>query len=91
MRRLITIDLRAADLAVFEAYETGVLSLLREHGGALDLRVRSVDSAMETHVLTFPDVTAYDAYVADPRRIALRPEAVRSGARFVSVEVKDVG
>lgn len=91
MRRLVTIDLRNADLAVFEAYEATVLRLLQDHGAKLDARVRSVDGAMETHLLTFPDGAAYGAYLADPRRIALHPEAERSGARFMSVEVKSVG
>ena len=44
-------DLAAADLAAFDAYEDAVLPLLPDHGAALQRRFRSLDNALEVHVL----------------------------------------
>ena len=81
MLRLVAIDLSNADIPAFEAYEEKVLALVPEHGGRLEMRVRSVDGRTETHLLYFPDEQAFDRYRSDPRRIALAPAWERCGAR----------
>jgi hypothetical protein len=57
----------ADDLA---AYEDAVLALLAEHGGRVEIRVRSdqPDAPTETQVITFADDEGYAGYLADPRR-----------------------
>jgi hypothetical protein len=90
MRRLVTIDLTDADVPLFEAYEAAVLPLLPKHGARLDARVRSLDGTKETHLLSFPDDAAYQAYLADPARLAVRSQWELSGAKADGVEVVDV-
>ena len=80
MLRLVTIDLSQADLDVFERYEASVLALLPKHGGRLELRLRALDGRTETHLLYFPDDGAFDAFRADPARLALADEWKRCGA-----------
>ena len=83
MLRLVTIDLKAADLEAFERYEAKVLGLLPKHGGRLDLRVRALDGATETHLLDFPSETAFENFRSDPERLALSGDWERCGARSV--------
>jgi uncharacterized protein (DUF1330 family) len=57
-------------------YEDAVLPLLADHGARLIYRGRRSDGLdaelpFEVHLLWFPNRTAYDAYFADPRRLAL--------------------
>jgi antibiotic biosynthesis monooxygenase (ABM) superfamily enzyme len=62
------------------AYEDKVLSLLPEHGGELLSRVVG-DGAEgrphEVHVYRFAGQGSLDAYMADPRRLALAEERDR--------------
>ncbi len=91
MQRLVTIDLTAADLAAFDAYEARVLPMLARHGGRLELRVRALDGSSETHLLVFPDATAFEAYRADPARLAVQDQWEACGAVAVVTEVETVG
>jgi hypothetical protein len=90
MRRLVTIDLGGADLALFEAYEAKVLPLVEQHAGRVEFRVRALDQSSETHLLYFPDAEAYEAYRADPRRQAVQDEWRRCGASSSAVDVEIV-
>lgn len=90
MLLLVRIDLRGADLAAFEAYETRVLALLPRHGGRLLERLRTGDGAMETHLLSFPDAAAFDAFRASPERQALQPGWEACGARSTVEAVERV-
>jgi uncharacterized protein (DUF1330 family) len=87
MRRLVTIDLTRADLGLFESYEAKVLPLVEKYGGRLELRVRSLDGSSETHLLYFPDAHCFEAYLADPVRVAALNEWERSGACATAIEV----
>ena len=89
MRRLVTIDLSGADLAVFEAYEDAVLALLPKYGARLEMQVRSLDGATETHLLFFPDAAAYEAFRSDPVRLAKQEGWRASGAVSVGIEVEE--
>lgn len=91
MRLLVAIDLRDADLARFEAYEAQVLPLIAVHGGRIDMRVRALDGQSETHLLHFPDAAAFEAYRADPKRLAALPLWDESGARAVTTPVEAIG
>ena len=90
MRRLVTIDLTGADLALFEVYEATVLPLLGKHGGRLEMRVRALDGSCETHLLYFPDAEAFERYRNDPRRVAVLGQWERSGATSSAAEVEQV-
>jgi SAM-dependent methyltransferase len=70
-----------ADLA---AYEDAVIALLADHDGALVQRAYGEGTAEhpdEVQIYSFPDQTALDGFLADPRRIALTDERDRVIAR----------
>jgi hypothetical protein len=90
MRLLVTIELKGADLAAFEAYEATVLPLLAKYGARLEMRLRALDDSSETHLLSFPNAEAFQGYLADPARAAALPQWVRSGAKSTAVEVRDI-
>jgi hypothetical protein len=89
MRRLVTIDLASADLALFESFEAKVLKLVPKYGGRLEMRVRALDNSSETHLLYFPDVQSYDSYRSDPARVAALVEWEGSGAKSTVIEVSE--
>ncbi len=80
MLLMVQIDLSNADLALFEDYETQALALLGKYGARLEERLRSTDSASETHLLFFPDEDAFDAFRADPDRAAMQDGWAACGA-----------
>ncbi|WP_125777759.1 hypothetical protein [Antribacter gilvus] len=66
------------------AYEDAVLALVPEHGGEVVQRLRTDGDTGRPHeiqVFRFPGQPALDAYVADPRRLALAEERDRVVAR----------
>jgi len=68
------------------AYETAVTALVPEHGGELLSRVigdGAEGNPHEVHVYRFPGQAAVDAYMADPRRLALTEERDRVVASTV--------
>lgn len=65
------------------AYEDEVLALIPEHGG--EVVSRAIGDGADGHphevqVLRFPGQAAIDAYMADPRRLALAGERDRTVA-----------
>ena len=65
-------------------YEDTVLALVADHGGVVLQRVRSDGAGGNPHevqLYSFPNQEAIDAYLADPRRIALAEERDRVVAR----------
>jgi hypothetical protein len=77
-------------LSSYREYERAVLPLLAEHQGTLERRLRSPDELLEVHVLGFSSREAFTAYVEDPRRAALQPLLISSGARTELHELADV-
>jgi hypothetical protein len=70
--------------AALTAYEDRVLPWIAEHGGAV--RQRAIGDGRDGHpdevqILSFPDRGALDAYLDDPRRVALAGERDRVIAR----------
>lgn len=66
-------------------YEDLVLPLLGEHQGRLLSRDRVVrggqDEPVEVQVIEFDSPVAMDAYLADPRRLALEPDRAAAVGR----------
>jgi len=82
-----------AGRAAAHAYEDAVLPLLSDHGARVvyrGTRAAGEDETLpvEVHVLSFPGRAALNAYLADPRRVALRAEHgdVFSRTELVAVE-----
>ncbi|MFW0787745.1 DUF1330 domain-containing protein [Gordonia sp. CPCC 206044] len=86
---LWSVDGRDAQL---HSYEDDVLRLVAEHRGRIVSRVRRVDTdsddPSETQIIEFADESAFDAYMSDPRRVAMadRRDACISRTRLWRVE-----
>ena len=90
MLLLATYDLSGADIALFERHEAAVLPLLARHGGRLLQRVRALDAAFEIHLLAFDGEAGFQAYRADPDRLAAQPLFERSRAECMLTPVTRV-
>ncbi|MFT3977177.1 MAG: hypothetical protein QM688_08715 [Sphingomonas bacterium] len=88
---LVQIDLSAADVSKFDAYEAQALALLAGYGARLLERVRSTDGWQEIHLIEFPDIAALNAFRMDPVRISLQGLWDQCGARSVLTEVTRAG
>ncbi|MBO0899950.1 hypothetical protein J1G42_09890 [Cellulomonas sp. zg-ZUI222] len=65
-------------------YEDAVLVLVADHGGTVLQRAVGDGGDGQPHevqILRFPDATALDGYVADPRRVRMADERDRVVAR----------
>lgn len=76
------------------AYEDEVLALLPDHGAAAQ-RVRSAvavaaDQPTEVQLYRFPSQQALDAYLSDPRRLALADRRDAAIARTELFPVREV-
>lgn len=78
--------LAGADLELFEDYEAAVLPLLARHGGVLERRIRSVDRALELHLLHFRERAGLREYRADGTRLEHADLLARSRVRVEVVE-----
>jgi uncharacterized protein (DUF1330 family) len=73
------------------SYEDKVTALVPEHGGELLSRVigdGADGNPHEVHVYRFPGQAAVDAYMADPRRLALAEERDAAVASTVLFPVR---
>lgn len=84
-------DLSEDDVAAFQAYEAVVLPLLARHHGALERRLRSAAGVFEAHLITFADNAGYQAYLADPARVAARRLLEGRDLQQRVILVEDVG
>ena len=91
MHKLIVVDLTAADIGLYESYERKVIPLLNKYGGRMESGVRSVDGMTETHILYFPDVKSFEAFLSDPVRTQLQGEWQLTGAMTTITNVIEVG
>jgi hypothetical protein len=71
-------------------YEDRVLALLGDHGGTVERRMRTGDGASEVHIIVFASRSGFDAFLVDPRRLALRAEAGDAAPTTRVLEVSDV-
>ena len=85
---LFEVDLSMADVDVFDSYESVALPILREHGGALEARVRDAGNALEWHLVRLPDRASWQAFRDDPRRRGHAWLLQRSRARVLRYEVE---
>ena len=90
LHKLIVVDLAVADMDLYERYERKVIPLLDKYGGRMESGVRSVDGLTETHILYFPDVTSFEAFLSDPVRTQSQREWQRTGAMTTVTDVIEV-
>ncbi len=77
------------------AYEDAVLPLLADHGASVVYRGRRAHGQdpslpVEVHLLRFPSRAAFDAYLADPHRLALLDEHGEVFTEKTVVELDEV-
>ncbi len=80
--------------AELSAYEDAVLALLPRHGGRVlvrDIVAAEPDDPYETQVIEFADRAGFDAFLSDPRRLALAAERDAAVARTELVEEERSG
>lgn len=87
---LVAIVEMASDAAAGQSYEDAVLALLSRHGGTLERRMRSTDSATEVHVIRFRSRAGYDSCLVDPDRLALRAALGDAAPSTRVIEVDDL-
>jgi hypothetical protein len=71
--------------AALAEYEDVVLALVAEYGGKILQRARGDGrdgNPLEVQLYEWPSATAREAYMADPRRIAMTPQRERAIARI---------
>ncbi|MGV9712610.1 DUF1330 domain-containing protein [Gordonia sp. NPDC003424] len=89
---LWSVDGRDDDL---HTYEDDVLPMVAEHRGRVRTRLRALTpddrTPHETQVIEFPDDAAFDAYMADPRRIAMADRREKCIARTSMWRVEPFG
>jgi uncharacterized protein (DUF1330 family) len=83
---VVSLWLKTADVAAFEAFERAAALVMAKHGGRIDRVVRRTDTdagdgPFEVHVVSFPDWSAFDSYRSDPAFKALLPQRERLIAR----------
>lgn len=87
---VMTARIPESGVAQFNAYESGVLPLLADHGARLERRLRTEDGQHEVHIIWFPSERAFDDYRNDPRRSELANLLAESGAVTTVMRMKDV-
>jgi hypothetical protein len=66
------VEMAPANAAAGQRYEDTVLGLLDRHGGCVERRMRSMDSATEVHIIRFRSRAGYESFIADPDRLDYR-------------------
>jgi len=87
---VVLVDLPEGHEAVVQDYEDKVLELLPRHGGQLERRLRTEDSRLEVHYLSFASREGYLSFLADPDRAALRDEVAGVELTNRVLEVREV-
>jgi hypothetical protein len=73
-----------------QRYEDAVLGLLDQHGGSVERRVRSTDSATEVHLIRFRSRAGYESFMVDPDRLRHRDTLGDSAPTTRVLEVNDL-
>ena len=71
-------------------YEDTVLGLLDRHGGAVERRMRSMDSATEVHIIRFRSRAGYESFMVDPDRLEYRDRIGDAAPTTRVLEVREL-
>ena len=66
------VEMAPGSAAAGQQYEDTVLGLLDRHGGSVERRMRSMDSATEVHIIRFRSRAGYESFMSDPARLDYR-------------------
>jgi hypothetical protein len=84
-------DIPEDGISAFQQYESRVLPMLDRYGGRLERRLRTSDSRVEVHIVSFVDRAGLHSYMADPDRMAHREVLADVNVGQRVLEVHDVG
>jgi hypothetical protein len=87
---LVAVVDMAGDAAAGQRYEDAVLGLLDRHGGLVERRMRSTDSAIEIHIIRFRSRAGLESFMVDPDRLRLRDDVGRAAPITTVFEVRDL-
>jgi hypothetical protein len=71
-------------------YEDDVLKLLDRHGGSVERRLRSTDSATEVHLIRFRSRSGYESFMVDPDRLDRRATLGEAAPTTRVIEVSEL-
>jgi hypothetical protein len=73
-----------------QQYEDTVLGLLDRHGGLVERRMRSMDSATEVHIIRFRSRAGYESFMVDPDRLDYRDRIGDAAPTTRVLEVREL-
>lgn len=93
----VLVELTVNDFEALESFEAKAVTIMAQYGGKLVSAFeteRHVNTGVEVHLLSFPDLERFTAYRQDPRLLELgelRARAISSTQVTVSKTVKHYG
>jgi uncharacterized protein (DUF1330 family) len=93
---VVSLWLKGADVAAFEAFERQAAQVMSRHGGVIERAIRVTrttpdsEEPFEIHVVRFPDEPSFAAYRADPETQQLAARRNEVIARTMVVAGYDV-
>jgi hypothetical protein len=84
------VEMAPGNLAAGQKYEDAVLGLLGRHGGLVERRTRSLDSATEVHIIRFRSRAGYESFMVDPDRLGCRDKLGDAAPTTRVLEVYDL-
>lgn len=84
------VEMAPGNAVTGQRYEDTVLGLLGRHGGSVERRMRSMDSATEVHIIRFRSRAGYESFMTDPDRLAYRDRIGDAAPTTRVLEVREV-
>lgn len=84
------VEMVSGHAAAGQRYEDAVLGLLDRHGGSVERRMRSTESATEVHVIRFRSRAGYESFMVDPDRLGYRDRIGDAAPNTRVLEVREL-
>ncbi len=84
------VEMAPGSAAAGQQYEDTVLGLLDRHGGSVERRMRSMDSATEVHIIRFRSRAGYESFMIDPARLDYRDRIGDAAPTTRVLEVREL-
>lgn len=84
------VDMAPGHAAAGHRYEDAVLGLLDRHGGSVERRMRSSDSATEVHLIRFRSRAGYESFMVDSDRLDHRDSLGDAAPNTRVIEVREL-
>jgi hypothetical protein len=84
------VEMAPGHAAAGQRYEDAVLDLLDRHGGSVERRMRSTDSATEVHLIRFRSRDGYESFMVDPDRLDYRDRLGDAAPNTRVLEVREL-